>query len=56
MDEAVRCDRLLLLRAGRILNDSTLSELLERTGTVDAEKAFLALVDGAAAGEGGEAA
>jgi ABC-2 type transport system ATP-binding protein len=56
MDEAVRCDRLLLLRAGRILNDSTLSELLERTGTADAEKAFLALVDGAAAGEGGEAA
>jgi ABC-2 type transport system ATP-binding protein len=56
MDEAVRCDRLLLLRAGRILNDSTLSELLERTRTVDAEKAFLALVDGAAAGDGGEAA
>jgi ABC-2 type transport system ATP-binding protein len=45
MDEAVRCDRLLLLREGRILSDSTLPELLERTGTADAEAAFLALID-----------
>ena len=43
MDEASRCDRLLLLREGRILSDSTLPELLERTGTADAEQAFLAL-------------
>ncbi|HSO63859.1 MAG TPA: ABC transporter ATP-binding protein [Ornithinibacter sp.] len=55
MDEAVRCDRLLLLRQGRILNDSTLPELLERTGTTDAEQAFLALIDGADR-DGGEAA
>jgi ABC-2 type transport system ATP-binding protein len=45
MDEAVRCDRLLLLREGHILSDSTLPELLERTGAPDAEQAFLALVD-----------
>jgi len=55
MDEAVRCDRLVLLRQGRILSDSTLPELLERTGTTDAEQAFLALIDGADR-DGGEAA
>ncbi len=42
MDEASRCDRLLLLREGRILSDSTLPELLESTGSTDAEQAFLA--------------
>ncbi|GGL42945.1 ABC transporter ATP-binding protein [Phycicoccus endophyticus] len=47
MDEAVRCDRLLLLRAGALLSDSTLAELLARTGTEDAEPAFLALIDAA---------
>ena len=62
MDEAVRCDRLLLLREGRILSDSTLPELLERTGAPDAEQAFLALVDAEVArssragNDGGEAA
>lgn len=59
MDEAVRCDRLLLLREGRILSDSTLPELLQRTGAPDAEQAFLALVDAEAARTGrggGEAA
>ncbi len=45
MDEATRCDRLVLIRAGRILSDSTLPELLERTGTEDAEQAFLTLID-----------
>ena len=55
MDEAVRCDRLLLLRQGRILSDSTLPELLDRTGTTDAEQAFLALID-AADRDGGAAA
>lgn len=48
MDEATRCDRLLLLREGHILSDSTLPELLQRTGAADAEQAFLALVDEAA--------
>ena len=45
MEEALRCDRLLLLRGGRLLADATLPELLERTGTTDVEQAFLALVD-----------
>ena len=49
MDEATRCDRLLLIRAGEILSDSTLPELLARTGTEDAESAFLVLIDEAAA-------
>ncbi len=49
MDEATRCDRLLLLREGEILSDSTLPELLDRTGATDAEQAFLFLVDQAAA-------
>jgi ABC-2 type transport system ATP-binding protein len=46
MDEAVRCDRLLLLRDGRLLADDEPSALLEQTGTADIEAAFLALVEG----------
>ena len=52
MDEASRCDRLLLLREGRILSDSTLAELLASTGSADAEQAFLALIDAADAADG----
>jgi ABC-2 type transport system ATP-binding protein len=44
MDEAGRCDRLLLLREGRLLSDSTPAELRARTGTDDLEDAFLTLV------------
>ncbi|OXM56241.1 multidrug ABC transporter ATP-binding protein [Amycolatopsis thailandensis] len=44
MDEAARCDRLLLMREGRILADDTPSGLRERTGTTDLEQAFLRLV------------
>jgi ABC-2 type transport system ATP-binding protein len=44
MDEAVRCDRLLLMREGQILADDTLPALLDRTGTSDVEHAFLTLV------------
>ena len=47
MDEATRCERLLLLRDGRLLADEPLPALLERTGAVDAEAAFLALIDAA---------
>lgn len=47
MDEATRCDRLVLLREGRVLADLTPAELLERTGETDADAAFLALVDAA---------
>ena len=46
MDEATRCDRLLLMRNGEILADDTPSGLLERTGAADAESAFLALITG----------
>lgn len=52
MDEAVRCDRLVLLREGLVLADATLAELLERTATDTVEKAFLTLVrEGAEAAE-----
>jgi ABC-2 type transport system ATP-binding protein len=44
MDEATRCDRLLLMREGRILADQTPEELLAETGAADAEGAFLALL------------
>lgn len=44
MDEATRCDRLLLMREGRFLADTTPAELLEMTGARDAEEAFLALI------------
>jgi ABC-2 type transport system ATP-binding protein len=45
MDEAARCDRLVLLREGRVLADVTPAELLRQTGAVDADAAFLALID-----------
>jgi ABC-2 type transport system ATP-binding protein len=45
MDEATRCDRLVLLRDGEVLADLTPDELLVRTGAVDADAAFLALID-----------
>lgn len=47
MDEATRCDRLLLMREGRIIAQETPASLLERTGTDNAEDAFLALIRGA---------
>ncbi|MDR2453619.1 MAG: ABC transporter ATP-binding protein [Bifidobacteriaceae bacterium] len=43
MDEATRCDRLILLHAGRVLADATPAELLAQTGAASAEEAFLAL-------------
>ncbi len=45
MDEAERCDRLLLMRDGVLLADETPAALLARTGTADVEKAFLHLVE-----------
>ncbi|HET7304333.1 MAG TPA: ABC transporter ATP-binding protein [Segeticoccus sp.] len=45
MDEATRCDRLLLLREGEVLADDTLDGLLRRTGAGDAESAFLTLIE-----------
>jgi ABC-2 type transport system ATP-binding protein len=53
MDEAARCDRLLLMREGRMLTATTPDELRRRTCTDDLERAFLTLIrenqqDGAA--------
>jgi ABC-2 type transport system ATP-binding protein len=45
MDEAIRCDRLLLLREGRLLADDTPQGLLARTGAPDVERAFLSLIE-----------
>jgi len=49
MDEAARCERLLLLREGSILADLTPEELLRRTGAPDLDAAFLQLVEGCTA-------
>ena len=45
MDEASRCDRLLLMREGLIVADTTPDELRERTGEQEMEAAFLRLVE-----------
>lgn len=45
MDEAQRCDRLLLMRDGALIADGTLQALLNSTRTTDIESAFLALVE-----------
>ena len=45
MDEAVRCDRLLLLREGRLVADDSPSGLLSTTGSSDVEHAFLAIAE-----------
>jgi ABC-2 type transport system ATP-binding protein len=44
MDEASRCDRLLMMREGRLIADDTPGDLLHHTGTEDIEHAFLTLV------------
>jgi ABC-2 type transport system ATP-binding protein len=49
MDEAERCDELLLLRDGRLIAQETPASLRARTGTDSMDRAFLALVEGAAA-------
>jgi ABC-2 type transport system ATP-binding protein len=52
MDEAERCQRLLLMREGHLLADASPEELCTRTGTGDVEAAFLALVEQSVAREG----
>jgi ABC-2 type transport system ATP-binding protein len=47
MDEAARCDELVLMREGAVLAQATPAELLARTGAADTEEAFLTLVRGA---------
>jgi len=45
MEEADRCDRLLLLRDGSVLADETPASLRQRTGREGLDEAFLALVE-----------
>jgi ABC-2 type transport system ATP-binding protein len=45
MDEAARCDELLLMREGRIVAAEPPDSLLERTGAPDLERAFLSVVE-----------
>jgi ABC-2 type transport system ATP-binding protein len=45
MDEADRCDRLLLMREGRIIADGSPADIRERTGSADIEAAFLRVVE-----------
>lgn len=46
MDEAERCDRLLLMRDGRLMFDGDRDELAARAGARDIETAFIRLADG----------
>ncbi|WP_036563156.1 ABC transporter ATP-binding protein [Nocardioides halotolerans] len=47
MDEAERCDQLLLMREGAILAHDTPEAIKRQAGTADVESAFLALVEDA---------
>lgn len=44
MDEAERCDRIILLREGKVLEEGTPPELKARTGMSDMESVFISLV------------
>ncbi len=46
MDEASRCERLLLMREGHLIADDSPDGLLRRTGAASIEGAFLAVVTG----------
>jgi ABC-2 type transport system ATP-binding protein len=48
MDEAERCDQLLLMREGAILAHDTPAAIKERVGADDVESAFLTLIEEAA--------
>jgi ABC-2 type transport system ATP-binding protein len=51
MDEATRCDDLVLMRQGRIVAQVTPAALLAETGQPDAERAFLELIRRDTAGD-----
>ncbi|MBO0867065.1 MAG: ABC transporter ATP-binding protein [Micromonosporaceae bacterium] len=52
MDEAARCDRLLLIRDGDLIADDTPDAIRTATGTSDLEEAFLRLIRAREAGSG----
>ncbi|QPL04587.1 MULTISPECIES: ABC transporter ATP-binding protein [Actinomyces] len=56
MDEAFRCDRVLLMREGRLLASTTADDLLDTTGENTLDAAFLAVVTGSQAGHPGSPA
>ena len=55
MDEAGRCDELLLVRDGRLVAHDTPDALRAETGEPDLERAFLALAERADLGTGAPA-
>jgi ABC-2 type transport system ATP-binding protein len=48
MDEAERCDDLVLLREGKLLASGPVADIRQRTGTDDLDEAFLRLIEGRA--------
>ena len=44
MDEAARCDRLLLIREGRLIADDTPAAIRAAAGADDLDEAFLRLI------------
>jgi ABC-2 type transport system ATP-binding protein len=44
MDEAGRCDRLLLIREGLLIGDDTPAGIRAEAGTQDLDEAFLRLI------------
>ncbi|OZV84733.1 multidrug ABC transporter ATP-binding protein [Micromonospora echinospora] len=53
MDEAARCDRLLLIRQGRLLADDTPDGVRAAAGVPDLDEAFLRLIRATEAGHAG---
>lgn len=51
MDEAGQCDKLLLMREGRIVADDSPAAIRAATGTDDLEEAFLWVIDNSGAAE-----
>ncbi|SCL68722.1 ABC transporter ATP-binding protein [Micromonospora peucetia] len=56
MDEAARCDRLLLIREGRLIADDTPDAVRAAAGTTDLDEAFLRLIKAGEAGAAGREA
>ncbi|MFF5216358.1 ABC transporter ATP-binding protein [Micromonospora sp. NPDC000442] len=55
MDEAARCDRLLLIREGRLIADDTPAAIRAAAGVDDLDEAFLRLIRAAQPDQSGEA-
>jgi len=56
MDEAARCDRLLLIREGRLVADDSPAAVRAAAGTDDLEEAFLRLIRASQTSESGHRA